>query len=361
MIKRSAFFLITIALSMNLIAGEEFGFKPDCITIVEGGAGVKSTVKIGTFLTDVLVCTVQVPSSSVSLSSQLLIFTSGNRQKTLSFTATKGTVPDGKDSITIEVKLQCPTNELLEPIENTVLKLVIKKEGDSAEKDPHLTQLVKGMDESSSRVRKNICYDLYGNAGDQFEIISDRILESAVVLELRDDFYIGKVLLQTPLGFLNITTSSIFVPPRRRFRWQVAEDFSLNNQRNSFKIDFEIRDEYVMIGIKRGERSLNVRVLKVHQNIGKNYLNIMIDQSTSKGQELDKYHGGLFGEISNKQYRFYDPVQKDEHTAVVKINNRLVKSIFRERNFNEDQTCYFMNMNDILYPKSIEMFKRMIN
>lgn len=43
-------------------------------------------------------------------------------------------------------------------------------------KDPHIVQIVRGLDEDNEMVSRLLCYDFYGEAGQGYELVSDNIL-----------------------------------------------------------------------------------------------------------------------------------------------------------------------------------------
>jgi len=220
--------------------------------------------------------------------------------------------------------------------------------------DPHLRQKVRGIDEDGNTVIKNICYDLYGNAGDQFELISDNILKTSLVFELRDDYYIGKTFYQTNLGFFNVTTTTVkadrLMKKRSKNHYIVGDEF---------EYPFSSVEKYpkkTRIGYHESERSQTIKIVKVNQDYGKSYLNALVEESTSYDGVFDEHHGGIFGFIANQEYEFYDPVQ-DLDMTVVKINGRFVKA-YLKNSLGQNENCYSMSLEDIVYPRTIQSFQK---
>lgn len=77
--------------------------------------------------------------------------------------------------VTGVIELQCGSLNQ-NAFDNERIDVIIRDNSGAVCSDPHLSQKVKGSDEVLSPIMTNICYDLYGKAGDQYEIISDSIL-----------------------------------------------------------------------------------------------------------------------------------------------------------------------------------------
>lgn len=230
---------------------------------------------------------------------------------------------------------------------------VIDNDDAGACQDPHLKQKVRGVDEDGNVVVKNICYDLYGNAGDQFELITDNVLKTSLMFELRDDYYIGKAFYKTKLGFFNVTTSSLKTD-QRFYETLNPNVFLVGNKENYPHANIEIAPSSKKIAYVEENRLQAIKVNKIDQGFGKSYLNVMVEKSESLDGVFDKHHGGLFGEIANQEYEFYESVQ-DTDATVVKINGRFVKAFLKN---SLGQDCYSMSLEEIIFPKNAYSFQK---
>jgi len=235
----------------------------------------------------------------------------------------------------------------------TINVIVIDDDAGACE-DPHLRQKVRGIDEDGNTVIKNICFDLYGKAGDQFELISDKILKTSLVFELRDDYYIGKTFYQTNLGFFNVTTTSS--RSDKMLRMTTENNYVIGNE-NEYPYAFVEKSlTSTKIGFVENERAQIVKINKIDQNIGKKYLNALIEHSESIDGVFDEHHGGIFGYVANQEYVFYEPIQ-DFDITVVKINGRFVKA-YLKNSLGQNENCYSMSLEDIIYPKTVYSFQK---
>jgi len=243
--------------------------------------------------------------------------------------------------------------------------MVKNTESASACRDPHLTQKVNGIDEDGKQVTKKICYDLFGKGGEQIELMSDNILGTSIVFQLRDDYYIGKAFISTKLGFFNSTTKA-FSSPKSSIdgvSWGKEEQFVVGDIENYPHAVVKQHKKDIVIEYKEKERSQTIKIVKVEQGIGKDYLNILVEKSTTVNDVFDEFHGGIFGYIANQKYEFYSPVQhssKGENKAdltVVRINGRFVKAFLRGDGSETDR-CYSMSLDDLLYPKNVYSFQK---
>lgn len=241
------------------------------------------------------------------------------------------------------------------PLNCEDIRVQVPDNNPGACRDPHLTQKVRGIDEDGNVVVKNICYDLYGNAGDQFELITDNILKTRLTFELRDDFYIGKVFYETRYGFFNITTRSL----RSRneiINWGAEDTYIIGDIENYPFASVEQTHYATSIAYVDEDRSQVISISKVKQEYGKSYLNVMVDKSQSIDGVLDPHHGGLFGYIASQDFEFFEPIQGSDAT-VFKVNGRFIK-VFVKFSPDQKEQCYSMSLEDIIYPKNVYYFQK---
>ncbi|CAD5121193.1 DgyrCDS9728 [Dimorphilus gyrociliatus] len=224
--------------------------------------------------------------------------------------------------------------------------------------DPHLTQKVSGFSEDGESVTKDVCYDLYGKSGDQMELISDNVLGTSIVFELRDDYYIGKVFYATKLGYFNFTTDTISTSKSSSFKWKKEDSFVIGEKEKYPHAIISKNEMDVLIEYYDKDRSQSIRIAKIQQSsFGKSYLNIMIEKSTSFKGVFDEHHGGIFGLIANQDYEFYEPIQETIDLTVVKINGRYVKAFLTGKPGDTDR-CYSMSLGDLMFPKNVYSFQK---
>ncbi|CAD5121194.1 DgyrCDS9729 [Dimorphilus gyrociliatus] len=271
-------------------------------------------------------------------------------------------VKDGKcHDHTYKIKLTCwkfVLKNIPIKITNSVLTIKVKNtETGSMCDDPHLTQKVSGIDEDGESVTKDVCYDLYGKSGDQMELISDNVLGTSIVFELRDDYYIGKVFYATKLGYFNFTTDTISTSKSSSFKWKKEDSFVIGEKEKYPHAIISKNEMDVLIEYYGKDRSQSIRIAKIQQSFGKSYLNILIEKSTSFKGVFDEHHGGIFGLIANQDYEFYEPVQETIDLTVVKINGRFVKAFLTGKPGDTDR-CYSMSLGDLMFPKNAYSFQK---
>lgn len=226
------------------------------------------------------------------------------------------------------------------------------KDISSACDDPHFVQKVRGTNEHGKNVSENICYELTGQAGDVFEILTDKKLGVSVQAQMRDDYYFGAARIETPEGVITATSTEISYLGHFKRSW-------VDVQRHTYGSDPTVIIELhktlnVHIHGANG-RKLGVKIERLVQGYGKSYLNVYVSETTN-GRLLDKHHGGLFGFTANNKYQFVRPVQEMESAAHVKINSRPVKA-FRKSNSLAGE-CFSLVLEDIIFPHPKEKFQK---
>ncbi|CAD5121184.1 DgyrCDS9718 [Dimorphilus gyrociliatus] len=225
-------------------------------------------------------------------------------------------------------------------------------------RDPHFSQSVEGTDDNFGKVKNIICYDLYGKSLEKYEIISDLELGGSVQIELRDDYYIGRVILSSKLGKVAINTTHVSLPSNEIIDWNNSQSITIKDSDPNWRLFVRLNGKDISIEYENGIRKLNFGVFRIKQEYGESFLNVKIDKSTAKDGIFDKLHGGIFGEISKKQYQFFEPVQANgKGVTAVKVDGRIVKSSQHGMGLKADDKCISISLGELLYPKTIEMFK----
>jgi len=186
--------------------------------------------------------------------------------------------------------------------------------------------------------------------------MTDQILGTSIVFQLRDDYYIGKVFYATKLGYFNFTTTKMSCTKCTDFEWG-KENKVVIGEKNSYPhAIIKQRKEDFVIEYNEEKRSQTIRIAKIQQGYGKSYLNVLIEKSTSVNGVFDEFHGGLFGFIAKQKYEFYNSVQ-DLGVSTVKLNGRFVKTFLKSKGGQNDG-CHSMSLEDILYPKNVKFFQK---
>ncbi|CAD5120597.1 DgyrCDS9159 [Dimorphilus gyrociliatus] len=218
--------------------------------------------------------------------------------------------------------------------------------------DPHIIQRVSGLNENGLETQENICYDLFGKAGDVFELITDEKLDVSVMCKLRDDFYIGAIRIHTPLGVIYATSEEISCLGHFKRSWKDVQRVTLGSDPSLL---MEL-DKTLTVHVHGSSRKIAIQVQRTVQEYGKSYLNVLVSETSQPGQLLDQHHGGLFGFTANNKYEFMKPVQDDINAASVKVNGRVVKA-FKKASMGT-QNCYTLTLDDIVYPHTTAKFRK---
>ncbi|CAD5121189.1 DgyrCDS9724 [Dimorphilus gyrociliatus] len=343
-------FIITLAQSQNI------GFNQPSYTIDEGTSG-EMVISIDENI-DVH-CLLHMQSEfglRVLILQENLFFSPNNKAIEISVLALQNSIPC--DSVEATILIDCD-NDYQNTFNRKTAKIHIEDQsaGGKVCNDPHLMQNVRVFDEMSSNQTKAVCYDLYGKSGDQFEILSDKILNTSVIIHLRDDYYIGKVFVQGPFGVVEINTAYIETSSKSKFSWNNLKNFTLDKEHGPM-LAINSNKNAINVKYDSGFRILSVLIVKIKEEYGKEHLNLLMSREMGQDNVFDQFHGGIFGEIANKQYTFYRPVQENESHAAVMINGRYVKSWIRKQEFNQKEKCFTLTLKDLLFPKSVKDFQK---
>ncbi|CAD5121187.1 DgyrCDS9722 [Dimorphilus gyrociliatus] len=362
---------VIFSMIISLSSATEVGWNPLEIVLVEGGQ--QKTAAFGvlsgrwpsvqriscTFEDDLpsqLTTKTQfnIPGSpNFGIKSHPFILTLAGRVVRVKFQAGNDNACENK---VYSLKVQCKQQEIT--INFPTIKVIVTNTKDSSMcNDPHLNQKVKGIDEDGRNVTRNICYDVYGTEGDQMELISDAILGTSIVVELRDDYFIGKVFFSSKLGLLNVTTTAISNRGQKITHWGKEDLYVIGEITTHVQAVLKLSLDNLIIEYNDGKRCQSIRIVRIQQTFGKSYLNVLIEKSTNKDGVFDKHHGGIFGSIANQQYQFCYPVQGEENVTVVKINGRFVKAFLKDKP-DQDHQCYLISIQDLLFPKHVSSFQK---
>ncbi|CAD5112767.1 unnamed protein product [Dimorphilus gyrociliatus] len=276
-----------------------------------------------------------------------------------------------------QLELRCSMGSFKKDIETIRVK---DADGTGCD-DPHFKQIIQGVDGSNLQtIQMNVCYDLYGNSGDIYEILTDNILDLSLFIQLRGDYYIGRILLKTADGFINISTQLISLPNYLTFDWNSGQFTPVeSNIASLVHVQFNENGDIYINSIsnnEREERFFAIEISRVYQKIGKYYLNFRLKTNSGRGNNdgvLDDTYTGLMAHVYNSRYKFYYPVQEFHTNTVVNVNGRFVQAWMKnsptivkvdednEKDESDNKisssSCISVRLNDLIYPKTAKHFK----
>ncbi|CAD5114612.1 DgyrCDS3693 [Dimorphilus gyrociliatus] len=204
-----------------------------------------------------------------------------------------------------------------QPITGTLCFL----KADSSQGDPHLLHYIPSSG-------KYICHDLIGEAGQKFILYKDLLTNVIIAGELRDDYYFGKIIISSL--FFNHTISANEV-------WKARETFYYEKK---LKIEVLSLNE-IIITVNNGQSGKFI-IKKNSNSIHLSYLNFHIIQMN------EKRSGGIFGDIANKKYEFFERVQRNS-MAAVRIDGKTFTARITER---DHLFCWLLPNKAVFYPKA---------
>ncbi|CAD5114629.1 DgyrCDS3694 [Dimorphilus gyrociliatus] len=205
--------------------------------------------------------------------------------------------------------------------ESSITGVICDLESSSGQGDPHMRHYIK-------KYGRHICYDLTGKRGDEFIMYTDPSTNTMVLGKLRDDFYFGSVIIQS--SFYNKTISADNL-------WKVGEWL------NTLYIRVEaIHKDEISLTIKKYNPTVLI-ITKRRNTAGSNYVNIRIGEM----DELNSH--GIFGDISKKNYIFYESIQTHSKSSI-SIEGKLFDAQLIKR---DGQSCWFLSPDAAFYPKNV--------
>ncbi|CAD5121538.1 unnamed protein product [Dimorphilus gyrociliatus] len=216
--------------------------------------------------------------------------------------------------------------------------------------DPFIMQTVRGEDENGRSSYENICYEFKSEMGERLEFLNDLLLGFSAVCEFRDSYHIERIFVKTRLGTIVISVRNIILTSGMISTWEDLIEQKLGL--DPFVV-IQTYGDRVSIKAKSGERKLVVDIERINDSVVKSHLNLIIQQ-TSKGNELDKFNGGIFGIAANNNYKFLRPVQGDEGTIVI-VNDQVVSATLKKYNKSESK-CFSLSLDDIVDIRVVSAF-----
>ncbi|CAD5121190.1 DgyrCDS9725 [Dimorphilus gyrociliatus] len=225
---------------------------------------------------------------------------------------------------------------------------------------PYFSQKVLGVNEEGVLVKELICYDTFGKAGSQYELISDNVLNLASIFEFQRDYYVGKIFFNTPLENIIISTISIAIGKHTQLFWNGQGNYFNGDEDSGPNLSVNLYGSTAIFSYYEADRIQVIKVNRVTRQNGESYLNVMIDESTGEMNVFDTHHNGIFQIVSNQDYEFFKPIQKNRRVTLVKVNGVVVKS-YLKNTFDHNETCYTLLLNQIISPNLLEKFSKPLN
>lgn len=199
--------------------------------------------------------------------------------------------------------------------------VICKTKIGTAVQDPHIQHFLQNYG-------KSICYDLSGESEDIFILYKGRLSKVLIAGELRDDYYFGKILIQSP--FFNYTI-------KESEEWIIGEIF----KSSKMEINCVNRNE-IIINIYKDKTS-TFKVSRRKNAVDLYYINIevmKINYATANG---------IFGDVHKKNYKFYESVQYGS-IASISIEGKLFSAYKKEG----ERECWKISSIAAFYPKKIK-------
>ncbi|CAD5114611.1 DgyrCDS3692 [Dimorphilus gyrociliatus] len=200
--------------------------------------------------------------------------------------------------------------------------IVCDIESSSLKQDPHIRHYIR-------EDGKYICYDFSGETRQKFVLFKDLISNIIIAGQLRDDDYLGNIIVQST--FFNYT---IMADRPWSFKGNIYLD-----DRLSIKI---LNINTVIVTIKRKAQS--VFVITKHRNIANSqYLNVQASELDS-----DKVTG-IMGDMLKKKMIFFEGIQVYSKGAI-NIEGKTFDARLIER---EKSSCWLLKAEAAFYPKRL--------
>lgn len=188
--------------------------------------------------------------------------------------------------------------------------------------------------------------------------LKKKTTESAVLSHLKDTFHIHQIQVQTPVGNILITLETISLEGVFRRTWLDKEKTFIDSNPKA-KLLIDLSDKILIIRIESESRFMGLKITRVLNSRSKDdsYLDIYFREVDLNGRKMfDQHNGGLIGHISNRSYKFYQPVQENVNIASVAIDERPLK--IRRKTTSKENTCYSIDLFDLIKPYSLKQFMR---
>lgn len=202
--------------------------------------------------------------------------------------------------------------------------VICSKRLGSAIDDPHIQHFLE-------KHGKYLCYDLVGQTDDKFILYEGRLSKVVIAGQLRDDYYFGKVIIQSP--FYNETIDA-------NKEWNTGEILKNNKMEISC-----VNSNEIIITIYN-DRLSKFRIIRSKNSAGLRYLNVQIlkiNYATAKG---------IFGDVQKKTYKFFNNVQEGT-MASISIEGKIFQATKLQ---NNDSGCWKISQTAAFYPKSTRYY-----
>jgi len=211
--------------------------------------------------------------------------------------------------------------------------------------DPHFNQYIFNRETNETT---RICYDVIAEPNQYLEIFTQPKMETRLVGQMKDDYYMHRIILQLGDGIIEADVDQILIfTGARKLLWKnVAHD-----RWTPFR-GILFRQSKNTVEIKRHENDeLTFRIVRNRDSVGKHYLDVFVNGLSTDYSGLD----GLLGRIGNNRISVFPNVQSsviNRKTTVV-VNG--LKTIGYEKVRNSKE-CALVNVNDLLHPMKLKKY-----
>jgi len=208
--------------------------------------------------------------------------------------------------------------------------------------DPHFNQYIFNRETNETT---RICYDVIAEPNQYLEIFTQPKMETRLMGQMKDDYYMHKIILQLGDGIIEADVDQILIfTGARRLLWN-----SIVHDRWTPFRGILFKQSKNTVEIKRYENDeLTFGIVRSRDSVGKYYLDVFINGLSTDYSGLD----GLLGRIGNNRISVYPNVQSTAINGKTTVVVNGMKTIGYETD-RYGKECAFINVNDLLTPKKL--------
>lgn len=209
--------------------------------------------------------------------------------------------------------------------------------------DPHFNQYILNRLNNETT---NICYDVTAEKNQYIKIFSQPKLETELFGQLKDDYYMHKMILKVKnhlikIDVFNMNTENMVL------KWNdtANEEWMESNE-------MLFRKHYRVIEIKRHkDDDLTFEIIRRKDSLNKYYLDVAL-----RGLKTD-YTGmdGLLGRVGNNKISVYQQVQALDVSGRTTVLVNGLKTFGYEQ-IRNGKICTLVKVDDILHPQKLTDF-----
>lgn len=244
-------------------------------------------------------------------------------------TLTLFAIEDGDPLETLHLVLACSKQNLL-----TINIDIIP--APSAYGKSHLQQVIY---DKKFKQKRNICYDIPGNASQVVHFFLQFKHTIQAVGQLRDDLYFHRVSIQLGRHEVYLETHRYVVSPYTVHNWNESIG---NGWFKTGEIFMNCRKDFLLMR-RTMEDKLSIGVRRRKNSLGKYYLDVMVYGLTTSYE--NQY--GLFGIIGRRDLVIYPPTNPNDERREVTVNGHKTTGIMKKRN---GMSCVLIDMKYLILP-----------